>query len=354
MKNLHPVKILSVISTKHKALLKLLSLLFFFFTASTQIVSAQTLTQSGFTGSIVPQYMGSGNTTRLPIMFRATVSGLSNNATYRYYIQASTSADFSGTNSGAGNPLLINSNGITYTYSTGASLSSTGNYETFTTNSSGSYTGWFGFVYTSNSRFTAGNLIYPTITLNDGVTGTSVSKRLALDKSITVLAFATTSGANNGSFIQQTSSSATAKNLVALYDNTAGTGRPLAVTVAESTGATIASVVTGYSTTSGAWNTIVPNTNANGVRRIEQLSVTTGNIVGCATDADGTWTTGSVNTTNPISGTTAIAISIAVNPDCCFLILLYLFSYALKYRIITCQILASKAIRMTARWAYCL
>ncbi|WP_159467752.1 ExeM/NucH family extracellular endonuclease [Dyadobacter sp. 3J3] len=267
---------------------------------------AQAVTQTGFTSVITPQYMSSGTSTRLPVMFRATVTGLTASTVYRYFTGGAITTDFGGTNPGAGNPLMISANGATYTYSTGASTGTAGNYETFTTDGSGNYTGWFGFVNTGNARFTAGNDIYPVIVIASS-TGTILSRNV-LDVSIKVLGYSATSAATNGSFLKETSS-ATAKNLVAIYDNIAGTGRPLFVSPVESIGVTIGSVTSGYLTTAGSWNAIIPNILPNGVRRIEQRSVTTGNVVGCATDDDGVWTTGSVNTVNPASGTTAITIS---------------------------------------------
>ncbi|MCF0055884.1 ExeM/NucH family extracellular endonuclease [Dyadobacter sp. CY356] len=272
---------------------------------------AQAVTQTGFTSVLTPQYMSSGTSTRLPVMFRATVTGLTANTVYRYFTGGAITTDFGGTNPGAGNPLLISANGSTYTYSTGASTSSAGNYETFTSDGNGNYTGWFGFVNTGNARFTAGNDVYPVIVVANS-TGTILSRNV-LDTSIKVLGYSTASAANNGSFLKETSS-ATAKNLVAIYDNTAGTGRPLFISPVESIGATIASVTSGYLTTTGSWNAIIPNILPTGVRRIEQRSVTTGNIVGCATDDDGTWPTGSVSTVNPASGTTAITIAGADAP----------------------------------------
>ena len=154
---------------------------------------AQTVVQSGFTGVLVPQYMGSGNSTRLPIMFRATLSGLTANTSYRYYCQASLVNGVGGTSSGAGNPLLISSTGTTYSYTSSPGFTTAGTYETLTTDSCGSFTGWFGFVYTGNAAFTAGNVIYPIITLNAGGTATAVATRKMLDQGITVLAFATCS-----------------------------------------------------------------------------------------------------------------------------------------------------------------
>ncbi|WP_298152512.1 YDG domain-containing protein [Flavobacterium sp.] len=269
-----------------------------------QVVNAPLLTQSGFTGVIVPQYMASGTSTRLPIIFRATVSGLTPNTSYRYFINGALTTDFGTPNPGAGNPLLVNSDGTSFIYSSSASLSTAGNYETFTTDSSGNYSGWFGFANTGNARFTAGNAIYPTIIIGNS-TGTLTYYRKALDQSITVLSFGTAANATSGTLIKSTSS-ATAKNFVQLYGNTTGTGRPIASTVVESIGLTIGSVVTGYATAAGSWNTIVPNVNANGVKRIEQRNISN-TLVGCATDTDGTWT--SVNTVNPTGGTTALVIS---------------------------------------------
>ena len=288
--------------------LALASFALFSFAASGQ---AQNLTQSGFTGVLVPQYMASGNTTRLPVMYRATVTGLTASTSYRYYTQAALSSVIGTAASGAGNPLLAISGGYLSPSSPG--LSTAGTYHTFTTDASGSYTGWFGFVNTGNAAFTSGNTVYPTIVLNAGGTGTTVSKRLALDVGILVQAFSASAGANNCSFIRSTSS-ATAKNLVLLYDNISGTGRPLSIVPAESIGVAIGSVITGYSTSAGAWSSSIPNSNANGVRRIEQRSLAANAIVGYSTDADGSWPTGSINTVNPVTGTTAIVIAAADAP----------------------------------------
>ena len=277
----------------------------------------QTLTQSGFTGVIVPQYMGSGTSTRLPVMFRATVSGLTPSTNYRYFTQGATNStsgggtvDFGTSNSGAGNPLIVDLSGPTYITPSSPTLVTPGTTcQTFTTDASGNYTGWFGFVNTANARFTAGNTIYPTISLNAGGTATTIVKRLALDLGITVLAFNTAAGATNGSFLNGTSSG-TAKNLVALYDNVSGSGRPLAVTVIEAIGVTnTTSGLTTYGTSAGNWGVIIPNSVTNGVRRIEQYSVSTGNAVNDNQDADGNWTTGSINTTASTNGTTAKSIS---------------------------------------------
>lgn len=251
--------------------------------------------------------MSSGDATRLPVIFRATITGLTPSTSYRYYNQLATDADLTANNSGAGNPLFISQDGLTYTYATGTSLTTAGRYGTFTTDASGNYTGWFGAVNTGNAKFAGGALLYATLTLGDA-TGTSLGRR-ALSVPFKVLAYSTAAGTNNGSFLKETTSGATSKNIVAIYDNTAGTGRPLYVAPVEATGATIASVVPGYTTAAGGWNAIIPNDNANGVRRIEQLGVANASIIGCSTDDDGIWPTGSINTTNPTAGASGLTIA---------------------------------------------
>ncbi|MDB5267941.1 MAG: hypothetical protein JWP58_981 [Hymenobacter sp.] len=276
---------------------------------------AQALTQADFTGVIVPQYMANGTATRLPMLFRATVSNLTPSTLYRAYVLGATNsttgggtADFGGatttTNSGAGIPLLINTTatGTTYTSASTASLTTTGSYMTFTTNAAGAYTGWFGFVNSGNARYTTGNLIFPAITLAPDATPAVVEKRLALNQSIITLDFAT-----NGTGIQG-ASSATAGNAVALYDNAAGTGRPLATAVVENIGVVLTGLVPFYSTTAGNWNSIMPRANAAGVQRVVEYSIANGNVLNCNSDADGVWPSGA-NTVNPTGGTTPVVLT---------------------------------------------
>ncbi len=290
--------------------------------------SAQnTLLQQDFTGQIVPQYLsgstGSTNNNRMPVIFRATLSGLTPGTTYRYIVQAGISSDLSGTNSGAGNPLFLREND-TYFTSSSPNLAVAGTlgttYDTLVANSNGQRTRYFGFVPTGNSRFNAGNSIIPTITYHDNAsppTGTGATvltvRRRALNLGITSIVLGTTATATAGSYLRG-ASSATAKHVVFVYDNTAGTGRPLSGSVVESIGTALGTgLVTGYATTAGAYNTVIPNVNANGVRYIEVRNQLTNVVSGCAQDADGVWTSGA-NTVSPITGTTAIAITSADAP----------------------------------------
>jgi hypothetical protein len=260
----------------------------------------------------VPQFIqgiasGSSNTKRLPFAYRVALSNLSANATYRFYNQCVVSGD-SATASGAGNVLFANATGFGRTSSPG--LSTVGTYGTFTTDANGSYTGWFMNEPTGNAaRFTAGMQVYMRIVLNDGNNGTAAKTYLTTTTYATVIAFNTT-GANTGTGIRG-NSSATAKNFVVLYDNLAGTGQPLAATLVEDDGVaetTANSYVKFYNdsvdASAGAWGAIIPNSNANGVLRIEQRSLADGSLIGFNTDSDGIWPSSAI-TVNPSGSDTA-------------------------------------------------
>jgi hypothetical protein len=278
------------------------------------LLSAASAMAQSITEVVVPQYMEALNsTTRLPVVFRVTLSGLAANTTYRYFSQAAISTDLATAN-GAGNPLFLDA---AYTfYTTSAALTTPGtNCSQFTTDASGAYTGWMGLVGTGNARFTAGNIINLRVCLNDGAGGTSVVTRLTTTSGVSCIAFG--AGAANGTGIYQ-QPSFTPKDVVLLYDNTAGTGRPLATGIVQDEGATVASTVPYYANfvdlVPGAWGTIIPNTLANGVRRIEERAFAGGGIVQQLLDEDGIWNPGAISTVNPAGGTTAIVLPVSVVP----------------------------------------
>jgi len=266
------------------------------------LTHAQNLTRSNFIGEIVPQYVAKGGTSdRLPMAFKAKVTGLSPGGTYKYYTQAASLPNLGTTSSGAGNPFFINHGG-TALYTTQPNL--TTNCGSFTANAQGEYSGWFAFVPTSNRRFNPDTTLLPTITLNDGNGGTTVATRYALDLSVRVLVFRGIS-ADTACTAIRGNSLASPKNMVALYDNAAASGRPLAITFAEAIGATIASQPSWYSGNvtgqAGAWGSFIPNTLAGGVQAIVQYDPT-GAIVGSNSSTTGTW--GSTVTNNATGGNT--------------------------------------------------
>ncbi|MBK7965085.1 MAG: right-handed parallel beta-helix repeat-containing protein [Bacteroidetes bacterium] len=102
-----------------------------------------------------------------------------------------------------------------------------------------------------------------------------------------------------------------------LYDNTAGTGRPLYGTWIESDGIT-PTYTTWYNVdvdgVTGSWGAYLPTTLANGVQRIESRNVQTAALNVCpGTSASGVWS-GAGNTVNPTAGTTPIVFSLADAP----------------------------------------
>src|SRR5687767_5070687 len=137
--------------------------------AISQTAQAQlALVRSNFTGVIVPRYMtnASGNNDnnpgKLPFIYRATVSGLIPNYTYKYTTGAGLASDLGTTNQGAGGTVYINPGTGVITFNASPNWSAS---QSFTTDANGSYTGWFGFTADGDTRFTGANTLWPIITL---------------------------------------------------------------------------------------------------------------------------------------------------------------------------------------------
>ncbi len=270
-------------------------------------VAPATLTEVVVPQLISARTTASTHTTRLPYVWRVTLGNLTANTTYKYYTSARVTADVAGS-SGSGIPIETKVAG-TFVRGTGPGLSGTSS--TFMTDATGSFTGWFGLEPTADARFAAGTVITPQIVINPGDGSNVESQYLATSSGVTATllgtAAANATGVRGASF-------GTASNFVLIYDNTAGTGRPLAGTWLESDGVTETTNYVAYygsnvDGVAGAWGLLTPNTNANGIRRVEQRSLTTGAVVGCAaTSATGTWT-GAGNTVNPAGGTTPLVFT---------------------------------------------
>lgn len=254
------------------------------------------------TDIIVPQYTqgtGGTNPNRTAFYYRVKISNLLPSATYRYY-NLLDSVNYSTTSLGAGT--IIFPSATAYTNSSSGSLGTAGQFSQFTTDASGTYTGWFGNEPSTNVRFSPGKLLVPRIYLNDGAGGTSIVAKIQTTATVKVLNYG--SPVDSATVIKG-SSAGTAKNIVLLYDNTNGTGRPLTATSIESDGYTPSNsaYMSGTDGVAGAWATIIPNNLSTGVRRIEQRDITTGSQVGCAAvSANGKWASG-VNTANATGGT---------------------------------------------------
>ena len=275
-------------------------------------LGAQTLTTV-----ILPQYIqgnnGAANSNRIPFVYRVRLSGLSVNTTYRYYNQIVISND-AATSNGAGNCIFPSMTGDFYR-TTGPGLKTAGTYDSLTTDGTGSYEGWFISEPTGNAtRFIPGKYVFMRLTLNDGAGGTLAAKLLTTTDSVRVIKLDPASSDSTGTGLRCTSS-ASPKDFVFLYDNAAGTGRPITGSFIESDGTantTSNSYALFYSTSvdgiNGAFGVVLPNALPNGIRRIERRSFANANLLGFSTDADGLWPSGA-NTINPTGGTTAIVLS---------------------------------------------
>lgn len=268
---------------------------------------AQSVTEVFF-----PQYIqgaGTFNTAddrKVPFVCRMTVSGLTPNATYRYYNRFVN--DPASVSIGEGAYILVKDSGD-FVRVTLASLASAGRYGTFTTDSAGSYTGWFANEVSSVSLFTPGNNIYFRLVLNNGNNGITVAHRITAPNPVKVINFgADTTG---GTALRCTPlKNGSPKQFILLYDNLFAQGRPVTGTFIESDG-TGNSIANGYAPfyadsvngINNAWGAIIPNGLSNGILHIAQRSLS-GSLSRLYLSFNGKWpsTCGSVDTRNAAGG----------------------------------------------------
>ena len=275
--------------------------------------------EPGLASVILPKFIQGSvpNRNRMPFAYHATLENLLPSATYRYYNKVVISTD-GATSNGAGNTIFVSPSGFTRTTST--SMGTDGGYSELTTNADGKYSGWFITEPTGNaSRFKPGTDIFMRIMLNDGNEGTTEETRLTTSESVKVIAFNTMMSDTTGTAIKGMGDFEP-KNFVMLYDNTAGTGRPIYGTHVEVSGVeflagTFAEFYANQvANISHMWGGIIPNMNPNGVQRIEERDILTGNIVSIQTSDNGVWK--DVDTKNPSGGLeTVIYINTTLGVD---------------------------------------
>jgi hypothetical protein len=256
------------------------------------VAKAQTVTEVFF-----PKYIqGVGNFNaaddrKVPFVCRLKLGGLTPQTTYRYYNKFVQ--DTVGTNTGSGTYILVKDTG-SFVRVTLASLSAAGRYGEFTTDSTGSYTGWFASEPTLASIYTPGNTLYFRLMLNNGAGGGVINRILTAPSPVTVINFGT--DANSGTALRCTPlRNGSPKQFILLYDNLFAQGRPVAGTFIESDG-TANTIANGYApfyadSVNGidkTWGTIIPNGLPNGVLHIAQRSLN-GNLSRLYLSFDGKW-----------------------------------------------------------------
>jgi hypothetical protein len=262
----------------------------------TSISFSQTITEI-----YVPQYVqatGTTNSARVPYVCRLKISGLMPDSTYRYYCRFVPN-NANSTNGGEGNFYYINQSG-NFDRITGPSVGSLTACALLKADASGEYTGWFSTeVGTTSTIFGAGRKLKFRIFLNNGISngsniGLSVSTRPTTTSEVTIINWGLT--ATNGKAIRSTAvTGGVAKNFVLLWDNVAiGTNRPISGTFIESDGEDASNnyapfYVNNVEGIDRAWGTAIPNNLANGIRRIGQYSLATGDEIAYKISSDGSW-----------------------------------------------------------------
>jgi hypothetical protein len=249
--------------------------------AATSIIPTQVI---GLTELVMPRIVQGEqpeNNQRVPFACLLKLDGLLPNATYRFANQFVNDED-SATQEGAGNMVFT---GPAFIRSTESPRFLTGDLHVrhgeFVADGSGSYSGWFVTEPTSNARFTPGATVRVRLLLNDGLAGEMTAHYLTASGPVTVTAFG--SGPGDGSAVYGESAAA-ARNFMVLYEEAAGTSRPLAATSVEATGMVADLRYAPFYQTNvigqtGRWGTLIPNLLSNGVMRFEERSLATGEVV---------------------------------------------------------------------------
>jgi hypothetical protein len=241
---------------------------------------------------VLPQYAyyggtGVGVANRMPLVVRLKLTGLTPGATYRYFTGMSNNA--AATAQTPGNMYRIN-NGLSvqgYGHITGFAVTKAINstelnfdemqtgttpsrHARFNADANGNYTGWFACVPVGNAaQQPIGGDVYFYVQMNDGGSGTTLNKSYRTTSTIKLLNYSSTPGDANGCTALIGTSDVGDEKMVAIYDNTAGTGRPLYCTFTENnnnegnlnesflwTNPVIYPAVDGKS---GSWAAIIPN-----------------------------------------------------------------------------------------------
>lgn len=278
-------------------------------TQTVQVFPAMTMTELN-----VPQYMyARDNSTqanfRVPTFALVRFDSLMPNTTYRYISGAVTSPAPSAT-IGGGNNYHYDATTNTYMYSSSRDLISTtspATYSTFTTGpTQTSRTVWLNLVPTSNASYAAGASVYWRVIMNDQPVSGYRADTMHTTSFTTPLNFGSSPSQISGIYDSQ--SGLSQKTYIMLYDNEAGTGRPISTAHVQDDGTlsdttTFAPYFKNLDNVSTSWATVIPNNLPGGIKRIEHRDLQ-GNIIKVWSDADGTWA--GVNTTYPIAGVTGL------------------------------------------------
>lgn len=295
---------------------------------------------------ILPRYAyyggtSSSNTNRIPVAVRLKLSGLTANTTYRYL--AGISSNPSLTTTQAPGPMYRINNtetaaGSITGYSAVKAINSSeinndtmitagaSRHAKFTTDAAGEYTGWFATVpigtAAASGQQAAGADVYFYINIGSNSTPASgIIQSFRTTSTIRLLDYSSVAGNVNGCTGLIGTSDVGSEKMVTIYDNTAGTGRPLYSTFTEnnnSPGSPTGNLNEGNIWTnpvlypavdgvSGSWAAIIPNSLSGGVKAINFYNadgtlLTLSNGPSANISNDGVWN--GVATANPAGDST--------------------------------------------------
>ena len=280
-------------------------------------VNAQTLIATA-DQNLLPLYLTDGTTSanRSAVAALLTLNNLSANTTYNYMTGAQTNAATNPTTGTLpGNVVYFTSNGVVNNYSSGKSLTTSPNFGTFTTDANGAYKGWFGLVTTSGGSgtiFAAAKTPYLYLQMsNTTVSGTAGLLNLRTTDSFTSLGNPATAGTATFFYGAATLGGSTVgdKKFFALWDNVAGSGRPLAASWSELDGLSIGTSTDGLLTSSGSFGTYIPT--ASTAKRVEFFNAD-GSSLGFLTNDSGF--TGTTGTATSVASTLNVG-TVALVPE---------------------------------------
>ncbi|MBM4150821.1 MAG: hypothetical protein FJ219_04135 [Ignavibacteria bacterium] len=274
-------------------------------TQTIQVYPALTMTEM-----FVPRFIKSRDANnRVPTFALVKLDNLMPNTQYRYITGAVTSSAPSAT-IGGGNNYHYDATTGTYLYSSNRTLASTASPATNSTFITGpnetSRMVWLNLVPTSNAAFTSGATTYWRVIMTDHAISGYQADTMHTASFTTPIDLG--SGSTQATGIYDSQSGLAQRTYVLLYDNEAGTGRPISTAHVQDDGTssdtvTFAQFFKNLDNVPTSWATIIPNNLPGGVKRIEHRDMQ-GNLVKFWSDADGVWA--GVNTVFPIGGTTAI------------------------------------------------
>ena len=257
----------------------------------------------GVTELLMPQYMAARNIT-LPSYALIRLDNLQPNTAYRFFTSAAEINNLVGFAAGTNVHQNVDASTFSYVPNDFSDFNRAGRHSQFTTgNNETSKVVWVNMVPSSNSRFTAGNNMYWYVTLRD--TTRSIETRFVTQGTTKTINIST--AITDASGIVDTASTCAPKTVICLYDNTTGNTQPISTALVQDEGTVVTGAPAFYSNveaTRTAWATLIPNNLPNGIRRVEQRSLTTGQILKVWVDGDGVWPPS--NTVNPSGGNNAV------------------------------------------------